>query len=167
MKGHVGAIVSLSILAVGCSNSDPDTVDESLTDVVSQQQGSLTPPSAETAAADLRIQIGSQSIAAQLADNPTANDLAAQLPMTLSFRDLNSMEKTAMLPRPLTMDGVPAGDDPEIGDIGYYAPSQDLVLYYGDVGYWTGIVRIGRLDTAGLSFVSEQRDGFDAVIAPL
>jgi hypothetical protein len=49
------------------------------------------------------------------------------------------------------MDGVPAGDDPEINDIGYYAPSGDLVLYCGDVGYWNGIVRIGRLDAADMA----------------
>ena len=42
------------------------------------------------------------------------------------------------------MAGVPAGADPNINDIGYYAPSDDLVFYYGDVGYFNGIVRIGR-----------------------
>jgi hypothetical protein len=44
------------------------------------------------------------------------------------------------------MDGVLAGDDPAPRDIGYYAPSGDLVFYYGDVGYWTGIVRLGQFD---------------------
>jgi hypothetical protein len=28
-----------------------------------------------------------------------------------------------------------------------YAPSGNLVCYCGDVGYWNGIVRIGRFDT--------------------
>jgi hypothetical protein len=36
--------------------------------------------------------------------------------------DLNDVEKIAMLPRPLTVEDVPDGDDPEIADIGYYAP---------------------------------------------
>jgi hypothetical protein len=96
---------------------------------------------------DLRIVIAGQSVDAHLADSPTARDLADQLPITLSFRDLNGVEKIAKLPRPLTTDGVPEGDDPDIADVGYYAPSQDLVLYYGDVGYWNGIVRIGRFDS--------------------
>lgn len=56
------------------------------------------------------------------------------------------MAKVAELSQPLTMDGVPAGDDPDINDIGYYAPAQNLVFYYGDVGYWNGIVRIGQLN---------------------
>jgi hypothetical protein len=44
----------------------------------------------------------------------------------LTFRDLNRVEKIAKLPRPLTTEGVPDGDDPEIADLGYYAPTQEL-----------------------------------------
>ena len=77
----------------------------------------------------VRITVADQTITAQLADNPTAQDLTDQLPLTLTFRDFNRVEKVAELPRPLTMDGVPAGDDPDISDIGYYAPSRSLVFY--------------------------------------
>lgn len=62
------------------------------------------------------------------------------------------------------MDGVPEGDDPEIADIGYYAPSQDLVLYYGDVGYWNGIVRIGRLNPDDLDLIELQPDNFQVTV---
>jgi hypothetical protein len=113
---------------------------------------------------DIRIIIGDQTFTAQLADNPTARDLLDQLPLTLRFRDFNGVEKIAKLPRPLTMDGVPAGDDPEINDIGYYAPSGDLVLYYGDVGYFNGIVRIGRLDDEDMSVIERQPDRFEVTI---
>jgi hypothetical protein len=93
--------------------------------------------------------------------NPTARALADQLPLTLAFRDLNGVEKVAQLPRPLTTDGVPEGADPDVADIGYYAPTQDLVLYYGDVGYWNGIVRIGRYDEGQSAQLGDQPDGFD------
>ena len=84
--------------------------------------------------------------------------------MTLTFRDLNQVEKIAKLPRSLTTDGAAEGDNPEIGDIGYYATSQDLVLYYGDVGYWNGIVRIGQFDSDQIDFVERQPDGFEVAI---
>jgi hypothetical protein len=113
---------------------------------------------------DIRIIVGDHTFTAQLAENPTARDLVEQLPLTLRFRDFNRVEKIAELPRPLTMDGVPAGDDPEINDIGYYAPSNNLVLYYGDVGYWTGIARIGRLDAEHISVIERQPDGFEVSI---
>ena len=54
----------------------------------------------------VRITVADQTITAQLADNPTAQDLTDQLPLTLTFRDFNRVEKVAELPRPLTMDGV-------------------------------------------------------------
>ena len=113
---------------------------------------------------DIRITAGDQTFTAQLADNPTARDLVDQLPLTLRFRDFNSVEKIAKLRRPLTMDGAPVGDDPEINDVGYYAPSSDLVLYYGDVGYWNGIVRIGRLNAQDMSLIERQPDGFELTI---
>ena len=125
-------------------------------------QGTSTPPpvAGET---PIKITIADTVITARLADNATAVDLAAQLPLTLTFRDLNQVEKIARLPRPLSMDGVPAGDDPDIRDIGYYAPSGDLVFYYGDVGYWNGIVRIGRFDTT-MDLIEHQDDNFQATI---
>ncbi len=43
---------------------------------------------------------------------------------------------------------MPAGDDPLPTDIGYYAPWGNLVFYYGDVGYFSGIVRIGHFDSS-------------------
>ena len=110
----------------------------------------------------IRIIIGGQAVTTQLADNPTARDLLDQLPITLTFRDLNQVEKIAKLPRALTSDGAPEGDDPEIGDLGYYAPSQDLVIYYGDVGYWDGIIRMGQFDRAQTDLVERQADGFQA-----
>ena len=102
-------------------------------------------------------------ITARLADNPTAHDLAAQLPLTLTFKDFNQVEKIAKLPRPLSMEGAPAGDDPDIRDIGYYAPSGDLVFYYGDVGYFNGIVGIGRFDTT-MEQIEDQGDNFQVRI---
>lgn len=94
-----------------------------------------------------QVIIGGAIFEGTLGDTPTARDLTTLLPLTLEFRDLNSVEKIAPLPRALTMEGVPAGDDPEPQDIGYYEPTGNLVLYYGDVGYWDGIVRLGTFDT--------------------
>ena len=107
----------------------------------------------------IRITVADQTITAQLADNPTGQDLAAQLPLVLTIRDFNRVEKIAKLPRPLTMEGVPAGDDPDINDIGYYAPSNDLVFYYGEVGYFNGIVRIGRISGRDIELIEQQQDG--------
>jgi hypothetical protein len=111
----------------------------------------------------IKVTFGDTVLTARLADNATARDLADQLPLTLIFKDFNKVEKIAKLPRPLSMQGVPKGDDPDIRDIGYYQPSDDLVFYYGDVGYWNGIVRIGRFDNT-MELIEQQDHDFRVTI---
>jgi hypothetical protein len=95
----------------------------------------------------IRITFGDTEVTARLHDNATARDLAAQLPLTLTFRDHNNVEKTAPLPRELSLEGAPEGHDPAAGDIGYWAPGGDLVFYYdSDAPFFNGIVRIGEFD---------------------
>ena len=112
-------------------------------------------PTSQPAAGEtpIRVIVEDTVLTGRLRDNATARDLIAQLPLTLTFRDFNGVEKIAQVPRKLSMDGVPAGADPLPRDIGYYAPSGDLVFYYDDVGYFNGIVRIGQFD-----------DGVDAIV---
>ncbi|WP_396834562.1 cyclophilin-like fold protein [Mycobacterium sp. ITM-2016-00316] len=83
--------------------------------------------------------------------------------MTLTFADLHGVEKGAPLPRKLSVDGMPEGDDPQVGDLGYWAPDGNLVLYYGKVGYWTGIMRVGRID-GDMQAVAALSGDFDATV---
>ncbi len=86
------------------------------------------------------------SVSATLFDDAAARSLLDQLPLELSFTDCGGQEKVAELPAPLSLDGLPAGDDADPLSIGYYAPDQSLVLYYEHVGYYNGIVRLGTFD---------------------
>ncbi|MGB7961833.1 MAG: cyclophilin-like fold protein [Propionicimonas sp.] len=95
---------------------------------------------------NLRITIGDQEITATLDESAAAGDLLAQLPVTVEMVDHGGVEKTGPLPSSLSLEGQPEGADPTVGDLGYYAPGQDLVLYYGDQSYYPGIVVLGRLD---------------------
>lgn len=122
--------------------------------LTSQRAASETP---------IRVIIGDTALTGRLWDNATARDLIAQLPLTLTFRDFNGVEKLAPLPRKLSLDGVPAGDDPLPRDIGYYAPSGDVVFYYDDVGYFSGIVRIGQFD-GSVDAIESQPGDFTARI---
>ena len=119
--------------------------------------GSVTSPGQQTSPAAthgtnpedqmrIAITIGDQRFHATLKDSPASRDLLAQLPVTLRMDDHASVEKTGALPSPVSLDGQPAGADPDVGDVGYYAPGNDLVLYYGDMSYNNGIVILGRLD---------------------
>ena len=113
---------------------------------------------------DIRITVNDQIFTAQLADNPTAHDLIDQLPLTLRFRDFNHVEKVAKLPRPLTMAGFPPATTPRSTTSATTLPRAIWFLYYGDVGYWNGIVRIGRLNAQDMSLIERQPDGFELTI---
>jgi hypothetical protein len=117
----------------------------------------------ESTRARVNVRIGDKTYTATMFNNPTANDLVSQLPLTLPFRDYAGQEKVSPAPRALTMQGVPRGDDPEINDFGYYAPSNSLVLYYTNVGYWDGIVRLGRFDSS-IEAIRTLPDGFTVTI---
>lgn len=133
-------------------------------DASTEPSPSTTPEVPMSPGTPITITIGDEVLDGRLWANPTASDLASLLPLTLEFRDLNDVEKIAVLPRALTIDGVPEGDDPEPLDIGYYAPSQDLVFYYDDVGYYAGIVRIGVFDS-DMDTIRSQQEPFTATVA--
>ena len=169
-------LVLVTVLCAACSTGPDPTARGTAPGATGSpgHPGELSPPAttsseristAAPAAGEtpITLTVADTAVTARLADNATARALAAQLPLTLTFRDFNQVEKIAKLPRPLSTDGVPAGADPDIGDIGYYAPSGDLVFYYGDVGYWDGIVRIGQFD-ATMELFEQQGDEFQVVI---
>lgn len=95
---------------------------------------------------ELTLTIGEQRFTATLTDSTAATDLARMLPVSVDMTDHGGVEKTGPLPGPLSLDGQPEGMDPDVGDLGYYAPGNNLVLYYGDQGYFPGIVVLGRLE---------------------
>jgi hypothetical protein len=112
----------------------------------------------------IRITFGNTELTARLDDNATARDLSAQLPLTLTFRDHNNVEKTAPLPRELSLDGAPEGHDPAAGDIGYWAPGGDLVFYYdSEAPFFNGIVRIGEFD-GDMDAIERQSEDFSVTI---
>ena len=132
----------------GADDAAPPSSAGSASGTRTPAQGSSSSGQATTSTGGTRVRItfDGHTVTGTLGTNPVARDLAGQLPLTLHFSDLMSQEKIGRLPSKLTTDGVPRGDDPQVGEIGYWTPDGNLVFYYGDVGYWDGIVRIGRFD---------------------
>ena len=114
----------------------------------------------------IQITINGQRLQATLFDSSAGRDLLAQLPLTVNMVDHGAVEKTGPLPAPLSLDGQPDGADPGIGDVGYYAPGNDLVLYYGDQSYHSGIVIIGRLDGDAVSRIADMDGAITATVEP-
>ena len=129
---------------------------------------SVQQPSASTSSKDdameLQITIDGRRFRATLDDSAASRDLISQLPQTVEMRDHGGVEKTGPLRSPLSSEGQPPGADPEVGDVGYYAPGNDLVLYYGDQSYWDGIIVLGRLAGDAAARIAEMTGPVTATI---
>jgi hypothetical protein len=112
----------------------------------SQPTHQATPSTSEAHSMRIEITIEGQRFEATLDDSAASRDLLAQLPQTVKMRDHGGVEKTGPLRSALSLEGQPSGADPSVGDVGYYAPGSDFVLYYGDQSYYEGIVILGHLD---------------------
>ncbi len=94
----------------------------------------------------VRLRVEGKIITATLNDSKAARDFASLLPLTLTLQDYNGTEKISDLPKKLSTEGAPAGSDPSVGDIAYYAPWGNLALYYRNFGYSNGLVILGRIE---------------------
>jgi hypothetical protein len=101
----------------------------------------------EASSMKIRLTFDGKAVEATLLDNATARDLLSLLPMTLTLEDYNSTEKVGYPPRKLSTAGAPAGVDPSVGDIAYYAPWGNLAIFYKDFGYSRGLIGLGRIDS--------------------
>ena len=94
----------------------------------------------------IRMKLEDAVITATLTDSQTTQDFISLLPLTLTLEDYAGTEKISYLPQELSTEGAPAGSDPSVGDITYYAPWGNLAILYEDLGYASGLVILGKID---------------------
>lgn len=105
------------------------------------------PTTQPTTIMKISLKLQDKTLTATLCDTPTARHFASMLPLTLTLADYSKTEKISDLPNKLTNEGAPAGADPSVGDIAYYAPWGNLALFYKDFGYSNGLIILGKLDS--------------------
>jgi hypothetical protein len=163
--GTTGALLAAaSVLLSACTSSG--TTDPATTTASGASTPTTAPSTAASASGDgtpIRLTIGGTTTTGHLNGSATAQSLLDRLPMTVHFDDYNDLEKVGEVRPGLSTDGAPDGADPEPGEIGYYSPEHNLVLYNGDVGYFAGIIRIGTYE-GGVDLVAKQSGPFDVRI---
>ncbi|MFL6132640.1 MAG: cyclophilin-like fold protein [Nocardioidaceae bacterium] len=166
----------MAAVAMACNSTDgrpsrspaPDSTPESGPTTstgpsvdVPDHSTTVAPPNGTTR---IRVTIGEERFEMTLDGSAASQDLIAQLPVTLQMRDHGGVEKTGRLPKPLSLDGQPPGADPDVADVGYYAPSTDLVFYYGDQSYYAGIVVLGRMNQRTATRISQMEGSITATV---
>ncbi|MCF4141005.1 hypothetical protein L1856_35555 [Streptomyces sp. Tue 6430] len=154
---RVAPAAALLLAVTACSSDAQETPPPSTSSASPGRQETTAPTAPSTTPAtssstsgrstamDIRLAVDGGPVAAGLNDSATARDFAGLLPLTLDLKDFHQAEKIVDLPRRLSTSGAPEGAAPEAGDLGYYAPWGQLVLYYRDVPYADGIVILGHL----------------------
>lgn len=92
------------------------------------------------------IEVGGAVVTAVLYDNPSARDFAAMLPLDLDVENYGNNEKIAYLPRKLTNEGAGPFSNEAPGDLAYYAPWGNIIFYYANYQYSSGLIRLGRIE---------------------
>jgi hypothetical protein len=58
----------------------------------------------------------------------------------------------------LSSKGAPAGTDPSVGDIAYYAPWGNIAIFYQDFGFSEGLIKLGHIDSGIEAFAGKDVD---------
>jgi hypothetical protein len=178
MLTAVPTVVLTALLGAGCGDGGETSDDRRADDLDSTARSTPMPPpsrgptgngtgepaESQETRMNIRMTIGDQTFGATLHDTPAARDLVAQLPVIVEMVDHGGVEKTGPLPGPLSLEGQPEGADPDVGDVGHYAPGNDLVLYHGDQSYFPGIVVLGRMDGDAAERIADMDGSLTATV---
>jgi hypothetical protein len=96
----------------------------------------------------IHLKLNGRVIPATLADNETAHEFVAMLPLTLTMHDLFKREKFGPLPTPISGRGTRTDQAYEVGDMICWAPGPDVTIFYRHDGQTIsgGFHVLGRLD---------------------
>lgn len=149
------AFIALVTMAAMRITASSDQVAVSDTVVVPVQDTTVVQESAKTVedtAVNIRITGSNFEMQATLNDSRAAQDFASMLPLEVELEDYAKTEKIFYPERKLDTSGAPAGYDPSVGDITYYAPWGDVALFYKDFSYAAGLVSLGTI-TEGVQYL--------------
>jgi hypothetical protein len=79
----------------------------------------------------------------ELNDSPAAQDLYAQLPLSIKVENYSNNEKIFYPPKKLNTADTPKANA-KAGTLAYYAPWGDIVMFYKDFGSAAGLYELGH-----------------------
>ena len=94
----------------------------------------------------ISLEIEGTKLTVSMINSKATQDFLALLPLTITMKDLYASEKYAELPIMLSKEGI-SRQGYNIGDIGYWAPGNCLVIYYKQTGEIINDLQIiGKVD---------------------
>jgi len=141
MKRLVYLVLALLLLLQGVAcGADPGVGKES--------GAARAVKSSEKKAIKIRITANGKVMTATMADNQTARDFVAMLPLTLTMDDLFGREKFATLPKAASPGG-PRQHAYRVGQIAFWSPKNDVAVFYRHDGQTVpnpGLIILGEIE---------------------
>ncbi|MEI8598566.1 cyclophilin-like fold protein [Vibrio sp. M60_M31a] len=94
----------------------------------------------------IRFVFDERTVTATLNDSPSTQDFIAQLPLTLELEDYASTEKIAYLPSKLTKRRGASWREFQSGRHFLLRALGNLVVFYKNFGYASGLINLGKVD---------------------
>lgn len=91
----------------------------------------------------IEIQGNGHTVVFELNDSPAARSLYSQLPLSVEVENYGNNEKIFSPPEGLETDGTPFTAGGGEGGLAYFAPWNNVVLYYGSFGPYSGLYDLG------------------------
>ena len=102
----------------------------------------------------IRLIVGEKTAVATLYDNATARDFGSMLPLSLTMRDYDTIERVSDLSRKLATEGAPDGMTPVAGELTHYAPWGNLAIFIKPRSWSRNLLPLGKIDQ-GLDILSQ------------
>ena len=101
------------------------------------------PAAQEADAARIAVASGAHEVVCTLGASRAAKDLLAQLPLDAEVSDYAGKEKTFSPPKNLDTSGASLAAGKK-GSLAYFAPWNNVVLFYRDGGPFSGLYELGE-----------------------
>jgi len=116
-----------------------------------------SPTEDQTSGRRIQISAGDHVVTFQLNDSTAAQNLYAQLPLSLEVENYSSNEKIFYPPQPLDISDAPQASG-GLGVLAYYAPWGDVIMFYDDFGRNGSLYELGQV-VSGSEWIQSMKEG--------
>lgn len=141
-------MIFLSVFLTACAGNSPD-ITETFAGRTETGPGVETvkreTKKEEAEVENLKIRVSGSDgvIVFELNDSTAARSLYEQLPLAVQVDNYGGNEKIFYPPKKLETEDTPLTDGGEAGGLAYFAPWDDVVMYYGSFGPYSGLYELG------------------------
>lgn len=101
----------------------------------------------------MTVSDGTHEVIFQLNDSNASKSLYAQLPLEIAVENYGGNEKI-FYPQPLDTSNTPLLQSGSVGTLAYFAPWDDVVMYYSECGAYSGLYVLGEA-VSGAEYISQ------------